>query len=392
MKKYFILALAAMAAMAACTSVNVKDETPESAIRFSVINHLQQTKAQTLPYTGMTYPTSVPFGTFAWWTQNTWTGAAADQSYVFMNNEQVAYAAGVWAPASAYYWTKSGYITFASYSPYTAAGADNGYSEIPAYDVTKGFVFNNYSIVADTNVDLMYADLAANCTQQTNIDGSQVLDAGDSGFSGVPTIFNHALCQLNFAFRAIGKKNPNVDRIVIELSDVDIKSIDNKGTFTQNNTVRWATNHAANTTDYDFAPASALTLNLLDGTDPAVVAATDNYTDLGVSRILMPQELLNSADAIATTTDQLLTVVYTVKIHYTSAPADESDPAYWALEENIATSVRLNNGGIAAWRDNQNITYRISINPYDTRAVTFDPAIVPWTDVYSTDVVINGNN
>ncbi|MBO4434190.1 MAG: hypothetical protein J5769_01900 [Bacteroidales bacterium] len=388
MKKYFIIAIAAIATMA-CSKVDNFDTTPDTAISFAVVNHLQQTKATA----GLTYPTTVPFGTFAWWTSDDWTGIAADQTYVFMDNEKVLYkqleASGpyVWAPNTTYYWTKSGKLTFASYSPYTEAGADNGYSEVPVYDVTKGFKFNNYTIVADTNVDLMFANLAANCNKTTNVDGTAVTDEGDSGFSGVPTIFNHALCQLNFAFRAIGRKNPNVDKIVIDVTDVDIKNIDNKGTFTQNNATRWATNHASDTTHYDFAPASTLSLEMIENTT-ANVSATDNYTSLGVSRILLPQALLSTTDI---TKDQILVVKYTVKIHYTSAPADESDPAYWATE-TLTSTVRLNNGSIDEWKDNQNITYRISINPYATVPVTFDPAIVDWTDVYSTDVNLNEND
>ena len=392
MKKYFFFAVAALLSMAACTNISLKDETPETPVRFAVINHLQQTKAQTLPYGGMTYPTGVPFGTFAWWTQNAWTGIAADQDYVFMDNVKVAYNSGTWAPVSTYYWTKSGYITFASYSPYTADGTDNGYSALPAYNAANGFIFNDYTIVDATNVDLMYADLAANCTQQTNENGSQVTDEGDSGFKGVPTIFNHALCQINFAFRAIGFMNPNVDRIQIDVQDVDIVNITNKSTFTQNNTPKWADNRAAAAlTDYDFAPASTLELPMLDASDPAVVSATDNSTDLGVSRIILPQTLLNSADAISTTSDQMLVVTYTIKMHYTTAPADESDPKYWATE-SIVSKVRLYNGTITSWLDNQNITYRISINPYVGQAITFDPAVAPWTDVYSTDVNLREND
>ena len=54
MKKYFIIAVAAMAAMAACTKVDpVNNTTKDTAISFSVINHLQQTRATE----GLTYPT-----------------------------------------------------------------------------------------------------------------------------------------------------------------------------------------------------------------------------------------------------------------------------------------------------------------------------------------------
>ena len=399
MKKYFIIAVAAVAAMAACSKVETIDNAPDSPIRFSVVNHLQQTtKAST---TGLTYPTSVPFGTFAWWTADDWSDIAADQTFVFMDNEQITWhaleagAAEVWAPVNLYYWTKTGKITFASYSPYTADGTDKGYSEIPEYNVTKGFLFNDYEIVDDTNIDLMWGNLAKNCSKTTNTDGTEVYDGTtgengtDHGYAGVPTIFNHALCQLGFEFRAIGRKNPNVSDIKIEITDVDIVNIDNKGSFTQipaettPATPRWATDHANATADYDYAPASAMVLDLIDNTT-ANLDATNNYTSLGKTRILLPQTLLNSNDAIAASTDQKLVVAYTIKIKYTSATD-------WATEDVVST-VRLNNGNITAWADNQNITYRISINPYATVPVTFDPAVLSWTNVYSDDVNLNEND
>lgn len=406
MKKFFLFAIAAMAVLSACTKIETVESTQQSPIVFSVMNHLQRTKAQDLPYTGTVYPTSVPFGSFAWWTNNEWTGAEGDQAYVFMNNERVSHSSesGQWAPSETYYWTKTGYITFASYSPYTAgntASAD-GFAAVPTYSRTDGFLFTNYTIVDDTNIDLMYSDLAANCSKTTNVDGTLVLDgttgetATDHNFSGVPTIFNHALCRINFAFRAIGHKNPNVDRIVIDVTDVDIKNIDNKGSFTQNASPRWATNHSTNRANYDFAPEEALSLTLIESTADNV-ASTTNYTSLGVSRILLPQTLLTTLDdenqpvAVATTTDQVLVIAYTIKMHYASAPAEESAEGYWATE-TVTSTVRLSNGNIASWSDNQNITYRISINPYATQTVTFDPAVVAWTDVYSADIELPENN
>ena len=406
MKKLFILAAAAIVAMAACSKVETIDNTPDSPICFTVVNHLQlKTRAD------VTYPTTVPFGTFAWWTADDWTNIAADQTFVFMNNEQISWhsisasTSEVWAPENMYYWTKTGKITFASYSPYTAAGTDKGYNEIPKYNVTKGFLFNDYTIVNNTDVDLMWANLAANCTKTTNTDGTEVTNDSnpEGGYAGVPTIFNHALCQVGFAFRAIGTKNPNVSDIKIEVTDVDILNIDNKGSFTQIPAVttpatpRWATDHEHYVANYDYAPAEALVLDLLDGSNANVVNA-NNYTPLlknatdtdPYTRILLPQALLETAHAtianaledIATTGDQKLVVKYTVKVKYTSAPDD------WATEDVVST-VRLNNGNITAWADNQSITYRISINPYATIPVTFDPAITDWDPVASTDVNIN---
>ena len=399
MKKYFIIAATAIVAMAACSKVETVDTYSPSAISFSVVNHLQQTKATA----GLTYPTSVPFGSFAWWTQNVWESTTDKQNFVFMDNQEVAYNSTdkEWAPTIPFYWTKTGYITFASYSPYTENGSDKGYSAVPEYDVTKGFLFTDYTIVDGTDIDLMYANLAADCTKNTNTNGVEVTDDNnpESGFKGVPTIFNHALCQIGFEFRAIGRMNPNVDSIKVVLKDVDIKNIDKKGSFTQipASGAKWASDHTV-LADYDYAPvdgtdydsstgAEGVELVLLDGTNAAVVAADTNYTALSTTRILLPQALEAdpadpTSDPIVSTTDQKLVVNYVVMIKYHSAPT------VWATEE-VTSEVRLNNGNITAWRDNQNITYRISINPYSTVPVTFDPAVVDWTDVFSTDINLN---
>ena len=388
MKKYLLIAAAAVLSLAACSQTDSFTPAKETEITFSVINHLQQTKATE----GLTYPTGVPFGTLAWWTEDYWENTENPQNFVFMDNEKILYkqltdgGPYVWAPYSAYYWTKKGYITFASYSPYTTAtdaGVD-GFSEVPVYDVTKGFVFNAYTIVDDTDVDLMWGNLAENCQENTNdVLDNQLTGSTDSGFTGVPTIFNHALCQLNFAFRAIGRKNPNVSAIKIEITDVDILNIDKSGTFTQNDEIRWASVHSE-TADYDFTPEGTFELDLIENTADNL-SSTANYTSLGVSRILLPQSLVNTGDDIGETTDQLLTVSYTVKTKYESAPDT------WATEE-ITSVVRLNNGTLTSWLDNRNITYRISINPYSTVPVTFDPAVVAWAEETSGDVNLNEND
>lgn len=382
MKKYFILAAAAVLAVAACAKIEPTGKDIDRPIQFSVINHLQQTRATE----GITYPTDVPFGTFAWWTSSAWSNSAADQTNVFMNNQEVKYfeasgtEAAKWAPATTYYWTKTGYLTFASYSPYTAAGNDKGYSSIPTYDVTNGFQFTNYTIVDATNVDLMYANLAKDCTQNTNANGTAVTNDSnpEGGFKGVPTIFNHALCRIGFSFRAAGTLNPNVTAIQVDVKSVTIKNIDKKGSFTQipstTTTPRWSSTHAAaNYTDYTYLTTSDTPINL-------VLAASPEYTALNVRRILLPQTLVNSGatDAIATTTDQVLELNYIIKTHYTSNPeTDSTKDAYWATED-ITSRVRLNNGTILTWADNQNITYKITINPYDSTPITFDPAVVNW--------------
>ena len=401
MKKYLIFAFAAIATMA-CTKVESSDPTPDTPIRFAVVNRLQQ---QTKATTGLEYPTNVPFGTFAWWTENDWTGIAANQDFVFMDNEQVSYQTVTntttttyfWAPSSTYYWTKTGKLTFASYSPYVNAEtkASKGFSAIPSYDVSNGFLFTDYTIVDATDVDLMYANLAANCAQNSNSDGSLVYDGStgdngtDHGYKGVPTIFNHALCRLGFEFRALGNLNPNVDKIKIELTGVNISNIDKTGSFTQTpavtTTPRWSTVHApvspATLAAYDFSPASTIVMEVKP--DNAENRSGVAYTHTNVYRILLPQALQNGTSAIATTTDQKLVVTYNIKSHYKNTAEN-----VWATETGVTSTIRLYKGNITEWKENQNITYRITINPYASEAITFDPAVVDWTNVSSGDIVV----
>lgn len=415
MKKYFILAVAAIAVMAACAKVEHFDAPApgDSLISFSVVNHRAQTKSHPLPYTGSAYPTNVPFGTYCWWTEDDWTGAPSDTTFVFMNNEKVSYSGTQWVPSSTYYWTKSGKLTFASYSPFADAdstlityrtapdtlGRDSlrrfdfenyGYSEVPKYDFAKGFTYKDYRIVPDADVDLMYADLAANCTQKTNANGDKVQDENGSSYSGVPTIFNHALCRVGFAFRAIGSMNPNVDSIRVVINSVDIKNIETRGDFTQNPTTgsRWETDHDHLLKNYNF-PVTIDTLVLIKDT-PDSLASKKNYAELDRKVIVLPQAHLNSNDGLAVTTDQLLTISYTVLLHYTSAPDNTDGSLKWATE-TLTSVLRLKNCGIPTWRDNQNIIYRISINPYSSEPVTFDPAVAGWEDVDSL-VTIYANN
>lgn len=389
MKKYIAIATLALLAGAACSKVETVESTVDTPITFSVVNHLAQTKATD----GLEYPTDVPFGSFAWWTSAKWASTAdADKlNFVFMNNEQIKYSATPkeWAPVNTYYWTKTGYITFASYSPYVST-ADKGFSDVPEFDVTNGFKFVDYTIVDDTDIDVMYANLATDCTKDTNADGSDVTNSlggtPDDGFTGVPTIFNHALCKVGFAFRAVGNKNPNVNNIVIDVTKVTVKNVDKKGTFTQNvtaPTVRWASSHAVgNYTNYVYT-GTTINLPLLED-NSTNRDATNNYTAFSSPKILLPQSLVDSSDAIASTTDQVVEVEYTVKIEYTSKTGTYAT-------ESVASTVRLKNGSIAAWGDNKNITYNITINPYSDTKITFDPAVLDWEVQASDDIELPKN-
>ena len=185
MKKLFFIAVAALA-IGACSKVQTVDIQNE--INFKVANYVQ-TKA-----TGSVYDNGA-FGTYSWFTT---TGYAPTD---FMVNEEVAHVGGVWKTKNnTFYWPKTGSLEFISYSPFngTNATADSNPAITPNTITYTGVntaavdVSNN-----PLNIDYMYADKAI-ASKNINV----VTDGVESGYSGVPTIFHHALAKLSFNIKA----------------------------------------------------------------------------------------------------------------------------------------------------------------------------------------------
>ena len=114
MKKYFILAAAAILTLAACSKNNIDQTSMESrAINFNTVAN----KATKAPISGTTYSYDCPnFGVFAYYlSTGTWNTAAANSSAVsYMDNVTVEFndTKDIWAPSSIYYWPLQGSLTF----------------------------------------------------------------------------------------------------------------------------------------------------------------------------------------------------------------------------------------------------------------------------------------
>ena len=125
MKKYFIIAAAAVVAMAACSKVDAVDNAPAKKISFEVASYVPQTKANgslansedqifdfhTYAYQFPALGTPVVFMSeiiYAW-------KSATDHSNT---NKAAATADNIveWAPVDDYFWPKTGTINFYSYA------------------------------------------------------------------------------------------------------------------------------------------------------------------------------------------------------------------------------------------------------------------------------------
>ena len=348
MKKYFIIALSLVLA-AACSKVENNSFKADQSISFKVLNYAQQTRANSA-FTGDS------FGTWAFWTPTDWATDGDVNLYMKANEKVVygpSYAAGEWGPETEYFWPKTGSITFASYAPYKENGA-------PTFSKADGFVFTDYVIPATTDEDLLVADLAIDQTQN----GTQY--GLSENTQGVPTLFRHVLTQIAFQFKTVANPNPNVNASEIVIKEVKIKTINNKATYTQNNTPVWAGQDGS--VEYEFNPATGNDITV----KPSDTEAAKTKVE---SRIVLPQEL-KASDAAASpaVVGQQIEISYVIRTEY------KSNPGVWA-EEEVTSVADLRTAAIPVWEPNMNIVYTITINPVSDQSILFDPAVADWTNV-----------
>ena len=375
MKKYFIIAAAALVAMTGCSKIETAPEV-QREISFQVANNVR-TKA-----TGSVYENG-SFGTYAWF----------NNTDVFMVNEQVDKSGGVWRTVdNTYYWPKTGSISFISYSPFT--GASNTENSVPV--ITKNSI--TYTDVTVGTTDLMYADRA---TCSSNVDEVTDSDTADSGFTGVPTVFNHALAKLSFKIKAnfIEYTDPTTNTTTtweVTVKSAKIGGFKTKGSLalTLNDDGKTWNKPVTNIgTDTDpvnvniWTNASGATdeQELIDATTyPDGVVLTTTAQDLAAaSGFVLPQQLTADTQKI------------TLDIHIkTNLPNGHS------INEDFKPTIDIKDiSSLQAWQMNQNIVYTINIKPTakadvnghdddpNDVIITFDPAVADWVTV-STEATI----
>lgn len=372
MKKYFFIAAAALVTLAACTKTQLVD-TPQREISFEVANSLQ-TKADA----GVVYNNGA-FGTYAWF----------NNTDEFMVNEKVDKSGSVWKTVDhTFYWPKTGSISFISYSPFKGASDTPGTE--PA--VTKNSI--TYTGITAGTTDLMYADKAT-CNANVNEVTDDFGGATDSGFTGVPTIFRHALAKLSFKVKANFLEWTDPNNSLKTTWEVTVKSIKIGGFKTTGD--------------------CALTLNAdkKSWDKPETTVGSDKFnvwTNLRGST--GDQELLPSGDMVLTTTPQTLNAatgfvmpqvleagaqLLTLDIHIKTTLSNGKE-----INEDLVKTVDIKDiSSLKAWQMNENIVYTINIKPTASDSdpskahdddpedviITFDPAVADWTTVESTATI-----
>lgn len=376
MKRFFIISVAALVAMCACTKNEVN--LPEQEISFKVANYLNQTKAGEKKYVGC-------FGTFAFqipegmtWSASanatseaTATSVATDKDKtVYMNNVEISDHQGVWKSEAVYYWPKTGSLTFASYSPVStkAACRCSVSCGLDAVIKVENWTVNTvYSAQAkDYTEDLMYADVITD--QKSNKNPAVYGDV--SGVSeGVPTLFHHALAKVNLQAKAADVSGAYTYAIYID--NVAIKDILYSGSYQVGAGWTRSTNVGSDPNIYAYTvPAFA---NGDVYADKATTAAlSGDAKSLFDNYFVLPQTLANAS---------------VINISFTIVTIG-ADGKVVLVEKANSGDIKINDMGLKSWDENKNITYTVTINPVGSSLITFDPVVSEWDSVTGTDITI----
>lgn len=377
MKKYFILAVAALAASAACTKVetefNVSD--PGNKIAFEVANYAAQTKAETSLATGEdglysfhTYATQFPeIGTAVLFMSNEEIKAYDNSNTVVTSGSDIY----TWAPAVDYFWPKTGYINFYSY-----AGTINPAVAFSDNKKTATFTYADKTIGPNDNILVADAALHFNTNKEVY--------KKDHVSGGVPTLFHHQLAKIIVDVEARttdAKKSANTIWKVQVLKARDATHVStispiNKGSLALTST---DASSAAETKPWTKDNDDATNISgWVPGTDKETIELNDskvltinaNETSSGTpdvilaARSVMPQ-LTSGVDFKLTYRVQALhgSTVFMEEIRTVGIDAA-------AVIGSLANTV-------PSWKANQKITYHIIIDPVSEK-VTFDPAVEEW--------------
>lgn len=388
MKKYFVLAAAALVALTACTKVDTPASSNNKKISFEVASYMAQTKAET----------SLIDEGYQTFNTNAWYHSPSDGTQYFMQNINIDWndaIANQWAPDADYFWPKTGYVNFYSYAGTQAPTTVNTEGSLVYTD--KVIVYNDNVLVAD-------AAYGYNANLKT-------YQKDHSAVEGVPTLFRHYLAKLAFNVKlaTTDAKKTATNRFKVEILDASVK-VSNKGTLTLSSsdpeTSRDVTTDTpvyqpwtnANTANANVAWVPAAwsetsgsetiekiqvvtsspvegqdmfqrTLNL--GLNKTAQTETGNDLILLASRTVMPQAL---------TDNQVFYIKYKVYAYHDTDDTDNGETPYSVETLEFSKPLKTFVSTITEWDKNTKYVYNVIIDPIASK-ITFDPAVEEWANV-----------
>ena len=409
MKKYFIIAVAAIAAMAACSKVENID-APAQKVTFQAVPYTTATKSGEVSVFGdfknfqsraFLHAVGVDLNTDGSFkdtkTYQEFFGATGetispydDSNAIIANPTKETSNVSYWAPSHEYYWPKheKSFVNFVGW--YGTDGTNAVNPDIAyAYDGTAGkwtatmtWTWAN-TTVGENGANLLYADMA--WRYNSNPAAQYGLNGLSTGYNkGVPMLFHHALAQINVKAYAAAATAESGEPANTALTAGSGTVTDNNATWTiVLDNVKITPVNKAGTLELTNADPASKTTQAWTGD----WAATDTAGDLEAADFTVQKVTKATAEDVFAATCVLpqtigATVVLSFDLDITTDYGDEEN------HEIIPISIKLNDMGTTAWEKNTKYTYYLQINPSQKR-VRFDPALeADWTEVEGTEKTI----
>jgi len=284
MKKYFILAAAAIVALAACSKNEVVSVQKEISYNAVAAKNTVTKAINNKTY----YATSDPsFGIWGLYQPNGWSSDHASSVWVGTSASaatEITWSNNAWRNATKTdYWPITGSLVFMGYSPYTKVSSKAAIS-VAENKVT--LTVTNFESATGTYVDdLMWSDAVEKTKNDTNYDAD---GADTETYDGVPVVFHHALSQI--IVNAKTKEDYVAQGYTFTITGITL-GIDDKATLTvaddlsNDPTVTWS------------EPATDVTPTILTS---GTTALTTSYAQQGNAILVIPQTL-QDADVLNVT-------------------------------------------------------------------------------------------
>lgn len=400
MKKVLTAAILAVTTCAfiGCTKNEVRSisDNPQ-AVRFLPLNGKHSTKVMV---DGITYPTTLPFGTLAYYlpSGNTWKDHKANAT-LYIPKSMVVHNNGNWkVDGKTYYWPKSGSLTFFAYSPFAHEdGTLLAVDKVSNTTHDDGIHILNYDVHAHQATDFMVADIAMDKTANES----------NGGYTGVPIVFRHKLSQIvGINFQTVITNTTSTGTALVEHdyahghSDIagnleagdvvfKLKKVEVKNLYTVGNYVYSGTgaDPVANDGWMNQDPNSKEPYTWFDKTPVAFAGNTEfnlTYKTQDATRndylLILPQPLITPGTTTPKTTDPLIHTEYQVLTY--------SDDIHYSTEDVIEDVYLYNIHNSASAIDmNKKITYNFKIN-LENRKIYWAPSVENWEDLIPDDIVI----
>lgn len=327
MKKFFLIAVAACVALASCTKNEVAPSDPQE------ITYLTAPVVKALGPNQSAFDDANRFRTWAFHDQADWSSASTT-AQLYLGGTlglEIKKVGDVWKNADqAYYWPKTGKLTFYSYSlnkteTFLTAGT--------VACSNSGITVTGYDVVENLDVDFMVADQAENLTENTTTYLT----------SGVPTLFRHKLSNVIFKVQTAD----DYDGKTFTLKSITLNGVAKVANYAQNPGGAEAWGHTS-TTNIIFSNTSQ------EFSKTTVITPTANQS------YYIPQVFEDSDDVN-------VTIVYDITTENGSAtPAKETVTETKKLRD-IFTS----------WAIGTKYTCTVTVS---LNEILWDPAVEKWTE------------